>query len=154
MTIRGMGSLFQPWYRDRKTGDRRHSPTWWIAYSFRGTKIRECSHSTKRQDAARLLKKRIGEITQGRIGPQFDRTSFDDLANIRGGSGNSDSVISGSLASPIPPRDGRRKERGDEASEAESWGNLQGTGRVGSGQRGQDAGRISGAVSGPSHADH
>ena len=82
MTIRGMGSLFQPWYRDRKTGERRHSPTWWIAYSFRGTKIRECSHSTKRQDAARLLKKRIGDITQGRIGPQLDRTSFDDLANI------------------------------------------------------------------------
>ena len=77
-----MGSLFQPWYRDRKTGERRDSPTWWIAYSFRGTKIRECSHSTKRQDAARLLKKRIGDITQGRIGPQLDRTSFDDLANI------------------------------------------------------------------------
>ena len=72
----------------------------------------------------------------------------------RGGSGNSDSVVSGSLASPTPLRGGRRKERGDEANTTESWGDLQGAGRVGRGQRRQDAGRIGRAVSGPSHADH
>ena len=82
MTVRGMGRIYQPWYRDRKTGERRSSPTWWIAYSFRGTKLRECSYSTKRQVAAALLKKRIGEITQGRIGPQLERTTFEDLATI------------------------------------------------------------------------
>jgi integrase len=77
-----MGRVYQPWYRDRKTGERRYSPTWWIAYSFRGRKIRECSHSHRRQDAVNLLRKRIGEITQGRIGPQLERTSFEDLAKI------------------------------------------------------------------------
>ena len=40
--------------------------------------------------------------------------------DVRGGSGNSDSVVSGSLASPAPLRGGRRKERGNEAHETES----------------------------------
>jgi ZIP family zinc transporter len=61
---------------------------------------------------------------------------------MRGGSGNSDSVVSGRLASPTPPRGGRREERGDEANETESRGDLQGPGGVGRGQRRQDAGRI------------
>jgi hypothetical protein len=43
---------------------------------------------------------------------------------IRGGSGNSDSVVSGCLASPTPVRGGRRKERGDEADETESRGDV------------------------------
>lgn len=80
---RGLGRIYQPRYRDRKTGERRTSPTWWIDYSFRGTKHRESSRSCKRQDAIRLLKKRLGEIGQGRfIGPDIDRTTFEDLAKI------------------------------------------------------------------------
>lgn len=43
---------------------------------------------------------------------------------VRGGSENSDSVISGSLASPTPPRGGLREERGDEENETESRGDL------------------------------
>ena len=46
------------------------------------------------------------------------------IAQVRGGSGNSGSVVSGSLASPILPRGGRRKERGDEANETESRSDL------------------------------
>lgn len=42
----------------------------------------------------------------------------------RGGSGNSDSVISGSLASPKPPSGGQPKERGDETYETESRNHL------------------------------
>jgi cell division septum initiation protein DivIVA len=42
----------------------------------------------------------------------------------RGGSRNSDSVISGSLASPTPPEGGDTKERGDEENETESRGDL------------------------------
>lgn len=82
MAVRGMGRIYQLWYRDRKSGERRYSPTWWIAFSFRGRKCRACSHSTKRQIAANLLKKRIGEITQGRIGPQLEKTTFEELATI------------------------------------------------------------------------
>ncbi|SLM42293.1 conserved hypothetical protein [Nitrospira sp. ND1] len=42
----------------------------------------------------------------------------------RRGSGNSDSVLSGSLASPRPPRGGDTKERGDEENETESRGHV------------------------------
>jgi uncharacterized protein YndB with AHSA1/START domain len=51
---------------------------------------------------------------------------FDDpnLPGERGGSGNSDSVVSGSLASPKPPRGGDPKERGNEAYETESRGHV------------------------------
>lgn len=47
-----------------------------------------------------------------------------DEDTYRGGSGNSDSMISGSLASPRPPKGGIRKERGDETDETESRSNL------------------------------
>ncbi|MDH5498891.1 MAG: hypothetical protein OEY12_15760, partial [Nitrospira sp.] len=43
-----------------------------------------------------------------------------EKASPRGGSRNSDSVISGSLASPTPPEGGDTKERGDEENETES----------------------------------
>lgn len=83
MRTRGLGRVYQPKYRDRKTGGRTLSPTWWIAYSFRGTKHRECSWSSKRQDAVRLLKKRLGEIGRGRFaGALLERTTFDDLEKI------------------------------------------------------------------------
>ncbi len=42
----------------------------------------------------------------------------------RGGSGNSDSMVSGSLASPTPPGGGEPKERGDEENETESRSDL------------------------------
>ena len=47
-----------------------------------------------------------------------------DVAFLRGGSGNSDSVVSGRLASPPPPRGGRREERGNETNETESRSDL------------------------------
>jgi hypothetical protein len=67
----------------------------------------------------------------------------------RRGSRNSDSKVCGSLASPTPPRGGRRKERGDEANETESWGDLQGAGRVGASKKRQDAGRVARAIQRP-----
>ena len=72
----------------------------------------------------------------------------------RGGSGNSDSVVSGSLASPTPGRGGNREERGDEEDETESRGDGYGASGVGGGQRRQDAGGIGRAVPNPPHADH
>lgn len=44
--------------------------------------------------------------------------------HLRGGPGNSDSVISGSLASLRPPRGGHTKERGNETNETESRSHL------------------------------
>ena len=46
------------------------------------------------------------------------------MGKERGGSGNSDSVISGRLASPKPPSGGEPKERGNETHETESRSDL------------------------------
>lgn len=55
--------------------------TFWIRYSYRGTKHRESSHSRQRADAVRLLRQRQAEMGAGRlIGPDAERTSFDNLA--------------------------------------------------------------------------
>jgi hypothetical protein len=54
-SLRGFGYVFQ---RGR---------VWWIAYWWRGQKIRESSRSTKRPEAVRLLKRRIQEIGKGRF---------------------------------------------------------------------------------------
>ncbi|MDR4470642.1 MAG: TfoX/Sxy family protein [Nitrospira sp.] len=48
----------------------------------------------------------------------------DRLMARRGGFGNSDSVLSGSLASPKPPSGGEHKEQGDEANTTESRSDL------------------------------
>lgn len=57
--------------------------TWWIQYSFRGKTYRESAESAKDADATKLLKKRLGEIGNGRlIGPNVERTTFGDLAKM------------------------------------------------------------------------
>ena len=43
---------------------------------------------------------------------------------VRGGFGNSDSVLSGSLASPKPPGGGEPEERGNEENTTESRGHV------------------------------
>ncbi len=56
---------------------------WWVRYSYRGAKRRESSHSDNRADAVRLLKRRLGEIGQGRLpGPDPERVTFADLAKM------------------------------------------------------------------------
>jgi integrase len=78
---RGVGRVYQPEYRDKKTGERRTVATWWIQYSHHGKVHREPSHSTSRPDAVRLLKKRLGEIGRGRlVGAIEDKVTFEDLA--------------------------------------------------------------------------
>lgn len=54
--------------------------TFWIRYSFRGRKVRESSHSTQRGDAVKLLRRRLGEMGNGRlVGPDAERTTFEDM---------------------------------------------------------------------------
>jgi integrase len=82
MKPRGLGRIFQPRYRDRD-GAVRRSAVWWIQYSHRGETHRESSRSTDRADAVRLLRRRMGEIGQGRrIAPSVERTTFEDLAEL------------------------------------------------------------------------
>jgi integrase len=55
--------------------------TWWIQYYRNGKPYRESSKSSKEVDAKRLLRKREGEISDGKLpGIYFDRVRFDKLA--------------------------------------------------------------------------
>ncbi|HEV3350673.1 MAG TPA: site-specific integrase [Methylomirabilota bacterium] len=85
---RGTGNVFRPKYAPPKTkyedarnaGTLRESAVWWVRYNYRGKLHRECSGSTNRTDAVRLLKRRLGEIGRGQvIGPDVSRTTFEDL---------------------------------------------------------------------------
>jgi integrase len=54
---------------------------YWIKYYRNGKPYRETTKSEKEADAKRLLKKREGEIAQGKIpGSYFDKIRFDELA--------------------------------------------------------------------------
>src|SRR5262245_27761391 len=69
MKGRGLGRVYQ------------RGGVWWVQFSFRGRKHRESSGSAKRADAVKLLKKRLGEMGRGGfVGPQVERTTFEDLA--------------------------------------------------------------------------
>ena len=54
---------------------------YWIKYYRNGKPYRESTKNTKEADAKRLLKKREGEISQGKLpGIYFDKVRFDELA--------------------------------------------------------------------------
>ena len=64
-----MGSIFQ------------RGNVYWIKYYRNGKPYRESVKSKKEADAKRLLKKREGEISEGKLpGIYFDRVRFDELA--------------------------------------------------------------------------
>jgi integrase len=61
----------------------RRGAVWWIQYYVRGQRFRESSGSSNRSDAVRLLKQRYTDAQAGRpLGPQPERTTFDELAAI------------------------------------------------------------------------
>lgn len=71
MKHRGLGGVYQ------------RGKVWWLYYSFRGRPLRESSGSTVRNDAVKLLKRRMGEMGKGQLhGPDMEKTTFDDLVKI------------------------------------------------------------------------
>jgi integrase len=59
----------------------KRGKVYWIQYYRNGKPYRETTKSKKEADAKRLLKKREGEISQGKLpGIYFDRVKFDELA--------------------------------------------------------------------------
>jgi integrase len=58
----------------------RRGSIWWIDYSHRGARQRESSESTKLKDAKALLKKRLGEIANGKLpGRDEERLRLTDI---------------------------------------------------------------------------
>jgi len=83
MTPRGFGHLFQPIFTDRKTGEKRTSPTWWIQHSYRGTRHRESSHSTRKADAVKLLRRRLKDMDEGAlVGSSAEKVTVADLLQL------------------------------------------------------------------------
>jgi integrase len=78
---RGSGYVFQPKYRDKKTGEIKVQAVWWIQYSRNGKRMREPSGCTDERGALKLLRLRQGELAIGKpTGPDINRTTFEDLA--------------------------------------------------------------------------
>jgi hypothetical protein len=59
----------------------KRGKTYWIQYYRNGKPYRESTNSKKEADAKRLLKRREGEISDGKLpGIYFDKVRFDELA--------------------------------------------------------------------------
>jgi integrase len=75
-----MGHIYRPKYTDKKTGRRKQSGIWWIKYYRNGKPYRESTKSAKESDAKRLLRRREGDIANGKLpGIYFDKVVFDEL---------------------------------------------------------------------------
>ena len=86
---RGLGNVYQPTYRDKRTGELRKVATWWIVYSVNGRRIAEKAldasgrASTNRADAVRMLKEKLGDAAAGKpVGPQLERTTVGELLEM------------------------------------------------------------------------
>lgn len=83
MKNRGLGFVFQPTWRDKKSGDKKTAATWWSSYSVHGDRHKEPANSTNRADAVRLLKQRITEAGSGKpVGSQVERTTLEDMIGM------------------------------------------------------------------------
>jgi len=75
-----MGMIFKR-KEKRKDGSKVEGKVWWIKYYRNGKAYRESTRSTKEADAKRLLRKREGEISEGKIpGIYYDKIHFEELA--------------------------------------------------------------------------
>jgi len=61
-------AVYQPTYRDPKTGELKTSKVWWFEFSFAGTRIRESSKSTRRTIAQNAEKRRHLELERAFAG--------------------------------------------------------------------------------------
>jgi hypothetical protein len=66
-------AVFQPTYKDPKTGELKKSDTWWYDFRFAGKRIRESAHTrlktlakTAEQNRRRELEQGINGLTDGR----------------------------------------------------------------------------------------
>ena len=81
-----MGEQIQPQGMTRLRGMGRtykRGETWWVQYRHLGRLYRESSGSCRQSQAVKLLRRRLGEIGRGRlVGPDVERTTFEDLAEM------------------------------------------------------------------------
>jgi integrase len=82
-TLRGLGRVYRPTYRDPGTDKQKTAAVWWIEFWRDGRQNRESSKSRNVTDARKLLKQRLGEIANGSfVGRDAERTTFEDLCKL------------------------------------------------------------------------
>jgi len=80
---RGVGTVYQPTYADKQTGERKISAIWWLKFYVHGKPERESSGETSRAKAIDKLKARLGELGSGDfISVAAKRTTLEDLAGM------------------------------------------------------------------------
>jgi len=57
--------IWQPRYRDKKTGEVKESAVWWIRYRVRGEDVKISTHTGDYDTAFALLQRKKSEVTQG-----------------------------------------------------------------------------------------
>jgi integrase len=57
--------IWQPRYRDKKTGEVKESAVWWIRYRVRGEDVKISTHTGNYDAAFALLQRKKSEVTQG-----------------------------------------------------------------------------------------
>ena len=76
-----MGSIYKRKWKDPKTGEIIEGNILWLKYYRYGKPYRESTHTDKISKAEKLLKKREGEIIEGRLpGIHFEKVTFNELA--------------------------------------------------------------------------
>jgi len=78
---RGEGSVYQTSYRDRKTGEKMLTANYYIRYRLpNGKRVREALDTTSRDEASRILRKRLDDRDAGRpAGPRIDKTTLSEV---------------------------------------------------------------------------
>jgi len=80
---RGLGFVYQPTWKDKKTGETRTAPIWWACYSISGRRVRESTGTENHADAIKFLKRQNGRASIGLpVGPQLEKLTLDDLLSM------------------------------------------------------------------------
>jgi hypothetical protein len=70
-------SVYQPTYRDSKTGEKKNSAQWWYNFVFDGERIREPAKTAKKTVAKMAEDKRRRELEEaGATGPSTWNWTF------------------------------------------------------------------------------
>lgn len=61
-------AVFQPTYKDPKTGETRHTKTWWYEFTYLGKRIRESANTTRKTIAIEAEKKKRLQLERAASG--------------------------------------------------------------------------------------
>jgi len=64
--MRGSGRVYRPTWTNKK-GEKKKVATWWLEYSIGGKQYRDASGTTDKEEARRLLRKRIPDREAGKV---------------------------------------------------------------------------------------